>query len=306
MHYDIIGDIHGHADALERLLKKMGYERPAHSHFRHPERKAVFVGDYIDCGRHSREVVEIVRSMEQNGAAIAIMGNHEYNALCYHTPAKNGGFLREHSKKNRGQHVMTLKSFNNDDGLFSEVLGWFQGLPVFYENEHFRAVHACWDESSIRYFEDRFKGNKLPQWALEESVDKSSPLYDAIENVLKGPELPLHAGAVFLDEYKNWRHQVRSKWWVDPAGKKYRDVALSVDKGNAFLDAVIPDECTEKAIVYKAGDKPVFFGHYWLKGEPIIQTPNVCCVDYSIAKGGKLVAYRYNGEDILDNNSIIS
>ena len=68
----------------------------------------------------------------------------------------------------------------------------------------------------------------------------------------------------------------------------------------------IPDEYTEKAIFYKAGEKPVFFGHYWLTGEPAIQTPNVCCLDYSIAKGGKLVAYRFNGEDVLDSLFIVS
>ena len=44
--YDIIGDIHGHASRLERLLERMGYERDADS-WRHPDRQAIFVGDFI-------------------------------------------------------------------------------------------------------------------------------------------------------------------------------------------------------------------------------------------------------------------
>ncbi len=51
---------------------------------------------------------------------------------------------------------------------------------------------------------------------------------------------------------------------------------------------------------------PVFFGHYWLNHqETILQAPNVACLDYSIAKGGKLVAYRFNGEKELVKDHLI-
>ena len=51
-------------------------------------------------------------------------------------------------------------------------------------------------------------------------------------------------------------------------------------------------------------DKKVFFGHYWLKGEPSLYKKNICCLDYSVAKGGKLVAYRLNGETILESQNL--
>jgi hypothetical protein len=50
-------------------------------------------------------------------------------------------------------------------------------------------------------------------------------------------------------------------------------------------------------------DKNVFFGHYWLQGEPTLYRNNICCLDYSVAKEGKLVAYSLNGESILDDNT---
>jgi hypothetical protein len=36
----------------------------------------------------------------------------------------------------------------------------------------------------------------------------------------------------------------------------------------------------------------VFFGHYWLKGNPAIENNKAICLDYSVAKGGLLVAFK--------------
>ena len=49
MAYDIIGDIHGQADKLEALLRTLGYRDTAGA-WRHAERRAIFVGDFIDRG----------------------------------------------------------------------------------------------------------------------------------------------------------------------------------------------------------------------------------------------------------------
>jgi hypothetical protein len=41
--YDIVGDIHGHADALHRLLHELDYAE-VEGVFRHTERQMIFVG----------------------------------------------------------------------------------------------------------------------------------------------------------------------------------------------------------------------------------------------------------------------
>ena len=46
---DFIGDIHGHADKLQELLTKLGYSY-INGVYSHHQRKALFVGDYIDRG----------------------------------------------------------------------------------------------------------------------------------------------------------------------------------------------------------------------------------------------------------------
>lgn len=92
--FDFIGDIHGHADKLEELLLKLGYTK-TNGIYSHPDRKVLFVGDYIDRGKKIKETLEIVKAMVDSENAIALLGNHEYNALCFHFQETEGGHLRK-------------------------------------------------------------------------------------------------------------------------------------------------------------------------------------------------------------------
>jgi len=57
---------------------------------------------------------------------------------------------------------------------------------------------------------------------------------------------------------------------------------------------------------YPADAPPVFFGHYWMEDtNPVIQEKNVVCLDYSVAKGGSLVGYRWDGEHELDTENLV-
>lgn len=75
--FDIIGDVHGCADELVRLLDRLGYETDGTT-FTHPGgRRALFVGDLVDRGPASDRVLEIAMAMVEAGAALCILGNHE-------------------------------------------------------------------------------------------------------------------------------------------------------------------------------------------------------------------------------------
>ena len=52
--------------------------------------------------------------------------------------------------------------------------------------------------------------------------------------------------------------------------------------------------------------KPVFFGHYWMQGAPAPLAEKIACLDYSVAKGGRLAAYRWNGEARLNARNFVS
>jgi hypothetical protein len=295
MPYDIIGDIHGHARTLEALLLALGYRQQG-AGFTHPERKAFFVGDFIDRGPDIPRSLEIVRSMVDSGHALAVMGNHEFNALLYHAERTDGkGYLRPRTEKNRRQHAATLAQFAGREGEWQEYLRWFRTLPIFYEGGGFRVVHACWEERMVQRVREAFGGAVIGDRDLAPLSDSSTPLGLALDHLLKGGEVPLPPGHHFADKDGHLRHDMRYRWWQDPAGATYGE--LSFFPLGPEIDG-LPYRGPAHAH-YPADGLPVFFGHYWLRGWPAPQTSRVCCLDYSVARGGPLVAYRFDGEKDL-------
>ena len=75
---DVIGDIHGYAGHLRRLLAMLGYDE-TEGVYRHRQRQrqVVFLGDLIDRGPNQIEVLTIVRRMVEAGTAKIVMGNHD-------------------------------------------------------------------------------------------------------------------------------------------------------------------------------------------------------------------------------------
>ena len=67
------------------------------------------------------------------------------------------------------------------------------------------------------------------------------------------------------------------------------------------------DEIDGDHLVEYAHDAPpVFLGYYWLEGDPEPLAPNIACLDYSVANpGGKLVAYRWSGERVLERENFV-
>ncbi|SDH10441.1 metallophosphoesterase [Winogradskyella thalassocola] len=298
---DLIGDVHGHADELEQLLKELGYSK-RDNYYSHTSRKVLFVGDYIDRGTKNRETLEIVKQMVDNGSAIALMGNHEYNAICFHLKDyDNGGHLREHSIKNILQHYDTLEQFKNRQEEFEMYIEWFKTLPLFYESEAFRAVHASWDYKSIDYLKKNLNNNRLTDDLIRQSEIEKGELHEAIENTLKGKEIPLPKNMSFLDNDGNKRDDIRIKWWEDPSGMTYKEI--SVQDIDGLSNEVLDFSQINDLDFYRKDDKSVFFGHYWLKEKtPSLLKHNVCCLDYSVAKNnGALVAYSIDNELTLDD-----
>lgn len=299
---DLIGDIHGHADKLTELLIKLGYALKNGSFF-HPERKALFIGDYIDRGPKIKETLEIVRRMVENGNAIALMGNHEYNALCFHFQETEGGHLRKHLIKNIIQHYETLRQFQNRQEEYEDYLDWFRSLPLYHETETFRAVHACWDMDHIKFLRKSLHNDRLTDELIYHSVQLGTPLNVAINDTLKGKEIRMPEGLDFIDKDGTLRNEIRIKWWENPSQATYK--SISVMSLESLPDTPVDMSLMKSSEYYHEKDKPIFFGHYWLKGNPMLYRRNVCCLDYSVAKHGYLVAYRFDDEMLLENEKLV-
>src|SRR5471032_101604 len=149
--YDLIGDVHGCAHTLEHLLDTLGYRFQA-GVWRHPERIALFLGDIIDRGPRIREALHIVHDMVQVGQAHCLMGNHEFNALGWSTPALPGSgkqFVREHTPRHGRLLGETLAQFEQHPEDWKDFLAWFYEMPLFIDAGRFRMDHACWDAGLI-------------------------------------------------------------------------------------------------------------------------------------------------------------
>jgi len=251
--FDVIGDVHGYADKLVGLLETMGYRAHADS-YRHSSRTAVFIGDLIDRkvkigDSDQRDVVRIVRSMVESGAARIVMGNHEFNAISWST-------VVDGSTEHR------------------ELVEWFGTIPLWIDDGDVRFIHACWHRSSMEVLEPVLgPGRTVTPEMMVSSSTKGHPHYDALETLLKGPEVDLPPGEEFVDNYGTVRSRKRVEWWADDAW--YTD------------------------------DTPVFFGHHWSKHDALKHGSRAMCVDLSAARKGPLGAYRWDGESVIDTGKLV-
>ncbi len=302
--FDVIGDIHGHLTALHGLLRALGY-RHERGAWRSPgeRRRVLFLGDYIDRGPEIPKTVKTVRNMVEAGVAEAILGNHEFNALAWHATGNDGEPLRAHTPSHRRQYIETLRQFGaNDTESSAELdaaLAWFRQLPIAYQDCTLRAVHAVWDESALATFVgDRpFYDPAVLRWA----ATPGRPEFEAVERLLKGIEIPLPRSAYYRDKDGVERTHTRIRWWLDLtqiADQRHvpiRKIAMPpVDGGEATIaiDGRVSVPGYDR-------NRPVFFGHYWLSGTVAPIAEQIACLDYSIADGGVLCAYRFDGERTL-------
>lgn len=146
----VIGDIHGRSDLLKGLISKLD-----------PAAIWVFLGDYIDRGPDSRQVLEILRELQRARPeqVICLMGNHEKMLL---------DFLDQRSKRSgrwlKNGGIETLESFGFDGvdpdfhtqyspGIRSKLAAilsdgteqWLRKLPTMWLSGNICAVHAALD-----------------------------------------------------------------------------------------------------------------------------------------------------------------
>jgi hypothetical protein len=299
MGYDVIGDIHGQAGKLAALLRALGYSKRGRAWVPPAGLQAVFIGDLIDRGPDQVEVVDTVRRMIDAGDALCVMGNHEFNAIGWATERLDapGEFLRRHSPKNLSQHREFLEQVGEGSALHRELLEWFRWLPPALDLGVIRVVHAWWHQPFVDLVASRMPpGTRMSDAFLHDAYDKGTPTWEAMEGLTKGLEVTLPTGHTFFDHGGAERSQARTKWWHENP-KTFRDVViLDGDDHAGVPDRPLGADYAGAPVV----GAPVFIGHYWMTGTPMLQSPKVACVDYSAARNGPLVAYRWDGEQVLD------
>lgn len=305
MGYDVIGDIHGQAAKLEALLAQLGYSEGPDGWVPPAGRQAVFLGDLIDRGPEQLKVIRIVRGMVDAGHARCVMGNHEFNAIGYVTPRRDGSgrFLRHHSPDKIEQHAEFLAQVGEGSELHHELIDWFKSLPPALDLGGIRVVHAWWHQPHFDLVEKSFwDGESMSEDFLHAAHDKKSPVWAAMDGLLKGLEIDLPDGHQYHDHAGVPRKNVRTAWWR-PGVSKYREAAI-VPSGQIDL---LPDHPLPAGYLGAAPQgAPVFVGHYWFCGQPAVESGKLACLDWAAAKAGPLVAYRWDGESELSSDRLVA
>ncbi len=125
-----IGDIHGCSNALNKLIDKLPFQKAD---------TLIFLGDYIDRGANSKEVVNAILSLKKRHKnIITLRGNHEemllefwHGKLDFSIWAYNGA-------------LATFRSYDvrKVEEIDSAHLDFFQQTRYYYETEDYIFVHA--------------------------------------------------------------------------------------------------------------------------------------------------------------------
>jgi serine/threonine protein phosphatase 1 len=135
-----VGDLHGRFDLLRQALSAMADHATSHRR----DCRAVFLGDYVDRGPESRQVVETLIALEAAGDCICLKGNHEELMVEALTHARPGAYARWCANGGRE----TLASYGVDersdpaDIVPPEHVRWMARLPLMTRDAHRVFVHA--------------------------------------------------------------------------------------------------------------------------------------------------------------------
>ncbi|WP_319379989.1 symmetrical bis(5'-nucleosyl)-tetraphosphatase [Thiomicrorhabdus sp.] len=133
----IIGDLHGCYDELQKLLKKLDYDREKDHLW--------FVGDIINRGPKSLESLRFVKQLCEAGKADMVLGNHDFHLL-----AAFSGLDKYLSKSDRIDDIL-----NSPD--VAELVDWLRHQPLMVKHPFYQTVmvHA----------------GIPPQWSIREALD---------------------------------------------------------------------------------------------------------------------------------------
>jgi serine/threonine protein phosphatase 1 len=133
-----VGDIHGSYDKLLLLLSVLPWNRD--------NDLLIFLGDYIDRGKQSKEVVNHLIDLRKGGGeVIFLLGNHEQLLLSYYSSGSDYDLRLWRSFGGWD----TIESYTNGIGIWgrpaflpSDHLKFFRELLPYYETRDYIFVHA--------------------------------------------------------------------------------------------------------------------------------------------------------------------
>jgi len=128
--FDLIGDVHGCCGELEVLLKNLGYQIESDGPeglrdytLSHPQnRRLIFLGDLVDRGPRSPDVLRLVKSVVESGVGFCVIGNHDFKLMRW---LKGRDVQLTH-----GLDETVLQFQLQPTGFAADILAFIAGLPT--------------------------------------------------------------------------------------------------------------------------------------------------------------------------------
>lgn len=147
----VIGDIHGMFDPLKKLIEVI---RRYHYAYGLEVEKIIFLGDYIDFGPSSKEVIDLIINLEFN--KVCLMGNHEDLLLQFMD--KSELFQKYNNIWFDGNGgIDTITSFFPNEAIYKKILLNRYKTFITWEN-----LGIAFEEKHLNFFKN------LKIWHTEE------------------------------------------------------------------------------------------------------------------------------------------
>jgi len=173
--YIAITDIHGELYKLKSLISKIEFKN---------DDVVVFMGDYIDRGRYSKEVIDYVIDFGKTHKCVYLIGSHEYAYL----HARQNEDYYQYLFWNYGGDA-TVDSYGSFENIHKIHGDFIENLKFYYLTDKYLFVHAGinphypleeQDEVDLVYIRWNFINSKhtLPQKIIFGHTDLDKPYVD--------------------------------------------------------------------------------------------------------------------------------
>tara|TARA_B100000700_G_scaffold331687_1_gene467087 strand:- start:28103 stop:30442 length:2340 start_codon:yes stop_codon:yes gene_type:complete len=206
--YDIIGDTHGQYDTFIKMIENIGYIKDSNGIYKHPKgRNLLLLGDFLDRGEQSLDMLKFVYKQTKNTNDKAILGNHENKLI---------NFINFKEKDDKVVRMSTsaattasdfLKLPENEQKKYFKML---KSLPKYYIHNNIVFAHA-----HLNYFDPSTTTGSEMMYGQEHSLTKDG---DTVYSRL-------------FEEGENNFYLVRGH--IRATNEKQKHV-LSLERGSAF------------------------------------------------------------------------
>jgi bis(5'-nucleosyl)-tetraphosphatase (symmetrical) len=255
-----IGDVQGCFDELERLLEEIGFSATRD--------RLWFVGDLVNRGPQSLEVLRFVRGLGERAAVV--LGNHDLHLL---------RFAAGLAKRNQGDSLDAVLAARDRD----ELLDWLRTRPLLHTEDEYLMVHA----------------GLLPSWTTAQARELASEVEEGLRGKRHRDVLAeLHSGPPHA-----WRDDLRGADRLRVVASAMTRLRFCSPDGEMDLRAKGgPDEAPPGLQPWfevrgrRTRDVPVVCGHWSVLGLHL--TPKLLALDSGCVWGGALSAVRLEDRQV--------